>query len=123
MQHRRRRKGLLQKRQQEEKSRQVIVSGNQKKAGGIFLPAFFVTGITGELALNADFCRMKQFLLSHKWAVAATLAGGIGGYLYYSFVGCASGSCPITSNPWVSTLYGAGMGLVAGYKPVRKIEK
>lgn len=66
---------------------------------------------------------MKLFIQSHKWTLAATLAGGIGGYLYYYFIGCASGSCAITSNPWISTLYGAGMGLVAGFKPVRKIEK
>jgi hypothetical protein len=25
-------------------------------------------------------------------------------------VGCASGACPITSNPWVSTIYGMVMG-------------
>lgn len=41
--------------------------------------------------------------------------GAILGFGYYKFVGCASGTCPITSNPWISTLYGAVMGaLVAG---------
>ncbi|MGA9119143.1 MAG: DUF6132 family protein, partial [Bacteroidota bacterium] len=38
-----------------------------------------------------------------------------GGFLYYYFIGCASGTCPITSNPYVSTLYGAGMGLLLGW--------
>ncbi len=38
------------------------------------------------------------------------VAGAIGGYLYYQLVGCASGSCAITSNPWNSTLYGTLMG-------------
>ena len=38
------------------------------------------------------------------------LAGAIGGYLYYHFVGCASGTCAITSKPLNSTLYGAIMG-------------
>ena len=36
--------------------------------------------------------------------------GLIAGYAYYHFVGCASGTCSITSNPLNSTLYGAMMG-------------
>ena len=36
--------------------------------------------------------------------------GAIAGYAYYHFIGCTSGSCPITSNPWISTVYGAAMG-------------
>ncbi|MEI3072144.1 MAG: hypothetical protein ACLR8L_11105 [Oscillospiraceae bacterium] len=30
---------------------------------------------------------------------ALTLAGGVGGWLYYRYVGCATGACAITSNP------------------------
>lgn len=36
--------------------------------------------------------------------------GALLGYLYYIKIGCASGSCAITSNPWMSTLWGAAMG-------------
>jgi len=36
--------------------------------------------------------------------------GAILGYLYYFYVGCASGTCAITSKPVNSTLYGALMG-------------
>ena len=36
--------------------------------------------------------------------------GAIAGYSYYHFVGCASGSCAITSSPVNSTLYGAMVG-------------
>ena len=36
--------------------------------------------------------------------------GAVSGYLYYKFVGCVSGACPITSNPFTAVLYGAGMG-------------
>ncbi len=43
-----------------------------------------------------------------------TLAGAVGGYLYYRFVGCATGTCAITSNPYISTVYGAVMGLLIG---------
>lgn len=36
--------------------------------------------------------------------------GLIAGYAYYHFVGCASGTCAITSKPLNSTLYGGMMG-------------
>jgi C4-dicarboxylate transporter len=36
--------------------------------------------------------------------------GAIGGYAYYYFVGCASGTCPITSKPLNAILYGSVMG-------------
>ena len=38
--------------------------------------------------------------------------GGILGYAYYYFIGCNSGSCPITSNPWNSTITGMVLGLI-----------
>ena len=42
--------------------------------------------------------------------IAGIIAGSIGGYLYYHYVGCTSGTCPITSRPINSTLYGAVLG-------------
>jgi len=43
------------------------------------------------------------------------IVGGALGLAYYRFVGCSSGACPITSNPWDSLLYGALLGaLLAG---------
>ena len=42
--------------------------------------------------------------------VGPVLLGGAGGYLWYRFVGCKTGVCPITRNPWISTLYGAAIG-------------
>lgn len=38
--------------------------------------------------------------------------GGLLGFAYYKLVGCSTGSCPITSSPYSSTLYGAVMGLL-----------
>lgn len=38
------------------------------------------------------------------------IIGAIVGYLYYYNIGCASGTCAITSKPLNSTLYGGLMG-------------
>ena len=38
--------------------------------------------------------------------------GGTAGYAYYYYIGCASGTCPISSNPYISIAYGMLMGLV-----------
>ena len=38
------------------------------------------------------------------------IVGGIVGYFYYFYIGCASGTCAITSKPLNSTLYGGLMG-------------
>lgn len=52
--------------------------------------------------------------------ILTTSAGALLGYAYYYFIGCnAGGSCPITSNPYISTLYGAFMGLILAV-PTRK---
>lgn len=38
------------------------------------------------------------------------LVGGALGFAWYKLVGCSSGACPLTSNPWVSSIYGALLG-------------
>ena len=55
---------------------------------------------------------MVHFLKRHMLRIIGILVGAAGGYLYYFFVGCASGTCPITSNPYISVLYGALMGFL-----------
>lgn len=51
-----------------------------------------------------------NLLFKYKLTIIGLILGAIGGYLYYYFVGCASGTCAITSRPLNSTLYGAMMG-------------
>lgn len=47
-----------------------------------------------------------------KWALA--IAGAIGGFVYWKYVGCLSGTCPMQQNWVLSTLWGAGMGYLIG---------
>lgn len=51
-----------------------------------------------------------NFIIKYKLSIAGLVLGAIGGYLYYHYVGCESGTCAITSKPLNSTLYGALMG-------------
>ena len=38
------------------------------------------------------------------------LIGCVSGLFYWKFIGCESGSCSISSSPYISTLYGAILG-------------
>jgi phage shock protein E len=59
-----------------------------------------------------------NWIVKHKLTLFGIVGGAIAGYAYYYFVGCASGSCAITSSPINSTAYGALMGavLLSGFK-------
>jgi hypothetical protein len=39
-----------------------------------------------------------------------SMLGGLAGFAVYYFIGCKSGTCPITANPWMSTLFGMIFG-------------
>jgi hypothetical protein len=44
-----------------------------------------------------------------------TIAIGIaGGFAYYYFIGCSTGSCPLKSNPWIMMGYGGLLGYLFG---------
>lgn len=56
---------------------------------------------------------LKHLFLSWRFwkPLLAVLAGGSAGFLYYHFVGCSSGTCAITSNPFSSIVLGSLIGL------------
>lgn len=58
---------------------------------------------------------MKALVVNYKLEIIGAIAGSALGFTYWYFVGCASGTCAITSNPVRSSLYGALLGaLVLG---------
>lgn len=55
---------------------------------------------------------MKNFISNNILYIIGAVVGAVGGFLYWNFIGCNSGSCAITSSPVNSSLYGALMGSV-----------
>ena len=53
---------------------------------------------------------MPRWVLKNKLSIIGIIFGAIAGFMYWNFVGCASGTCMITSKPINSSLYGALMG-------------
>jgi hypothetical protein len=54
---------------------------------------------------------LKVFTL---FSIIGIIVGAIAGYIYYIKVGCTSGSCAISSNPYVSMAWGMAMGYLLG---------
>ncbi len=42
--------------------------------------------------------------------VIGVVIGGVLGFANYRFIGCRTGTCPLSSNPWVSTVIGMVLG-------------
>jgi hypothetical protein len=63
-----------------------------------------------------NFLRSKYFLISALMIVG----GGLAGFLFYFFVGCKTGTCAITSNPYNSIIMGSLLGFLLIGKPSEK---
>ena len=57
---------------------------------------------------------MKIFIRKHIVALILSVSGSAGGFLYWKFVGCSSGTCIIKSVWYITTLYGLALGWVLG---------
>ena len=76
-----------------------------------------MTRITDKSYRTDDICTkntMKTFLKKHTLTVIFSVAGAAGGFLYWKFIGCSSGTCFIKSVWYMSTLYGILLGWVTG---------
>ncbi|MBP6610058.1 MAG: hypothetical protein KA206_03115 [Paludibacter sp.] len=65
---------------------------------------------------------IKNFILKHLLKIVGIVVGMLGGFLYYFYIGCSSGACPITSNPYISVVYGGLMGYLI-FDMLKKKEK
>jgi hypothetical protein len=67
---------------------------------------------------------MKHFNLKKKWKpILFTLVGGTAGFLYAYFVGCHSGTCPLTSNKFIATGFFALFGYILSLDSKKKNRK
>ncbi len=68
--------------------------------------------MTGSQTDSSIKDKIKNYLSSRNTLknLAGLVIGAIGGYVYYKTVGCTSGGCAITSNPYMSILWGAALG-------------
>lgn len=71
---------------------------------------------------------MKDFIKKNWLRIVGVLVGIVVGYIYYYYVGCLSGTCPITSNPYRMMIYGAIVGyllfdLFSNDKKVNKVNE
>ena len=69
--------------------------------------------------------RAGEILKEQVLAIIGIILGAIGGYLYWHYIGCVSGTCPITSAPIMSTIWGALLGglLLSMFKKDKKESK
>jgi len=57
---------------------------------------------------------LKGIFQSKRIQIIFLLIGAVGGFLYWRFVGCTSGTCAIKSVWYWTTLWGAAMGYLVG---------
>lgn len=62
----------------------------------------------------AQIKSMEQFIKRNIVPLIFTLLGAVAGFLYWKFVGCKTGSCPIKSNWYLMVLYGVLAGYLVG---------
>lgn len=58
--------------------------------------------------------RLQKIIKEKRLALIFLAIGAIGGFLYWKFVGCISGTCIIKSVWYWSTLWGAAIGYLLG---------
>ncbi len=75
---------------------------------------FCVTFVTKQALFSSElYFMISNFISKNRGALIGISLGAVAGFMYYYFIGCANGSCLISSNPFISTPYGALMGFLA----------
>jgi hypothetical protein len=58
---------------------------------------------------NSKLLKMVKIKIL-RFKIVFTIVGAVGGFLYWKLIGCTSGTCPIQSVWYYSTLWGLAMG-------------
>jgi len=62
---------------------------------------------------NSKLLKMVKIKIL-RFKIVFTIVGAVGGFLYWKLIGCTSGTCPIQSVWYFSTLWGLAMGYLTG---------
>jgi len=62
-------------------------------------------------ALESGRIEMDIPKKKYLYMIIAGFIGALAGFLYWRYIGCVSGSCPITSRWYTTTIWGALIGL------------
>lgn len=57
---------------------------------------------------------VNNFLKSKRLQLIFLVIGAVGGFLYWKFVGCKTGTCPIQSVWYWTVLWGSAVGYLVG---------
>ena len=69
------------------------------------------------MTMNKIISLLKRNLRS----IIGIVIGAAGGAAYYHFVGCRTGTCPLTSNIYIMLAYGALLGyLLSGILKIKR---
>ncbi|MDA3912078.1 MAG: DUF6132 family protein [Bacteroidales bacterium] len=55
--------------------------------------------------------KIKSIIKKHRLSIIGAIVGGVGGYLYWYYVGCLSGTCPMKQLWYYNAILGALVGL------------
>ena len=63
---------------------------------------------------NSKFKLLWQKLAENKYyrALFGAIIGTVAGLLYWNFIGCTGGTCPLTSNPYKTVILFAFLGVL-----------
>lgn len=66
---------------------------------------------------------MKALAFHYRKTIIAAIIGALVGYTYNALIGRSGGSCMISSNPFISGIYGLAMGMLAVGSPQTRKSK
>ena len=57
---------------------------------------------------------IMKLMRKYLFEITGAAMGALAGFLYWKYVGCISGTCPIQTSPYISTVFWALIGILLG---------